>query len=92
MKKRKPIVPLSNVSEMLTMFMSVFLIFIFFSLSIQITYGNNLNNRTPLLQGNDVVYRVSKNGIGHSVSQIINQTESKGVELYVPKSISIVWQ
>lgn len=92
MKKRKPIVPLSNVSEMLTMFMSVFLIFIFFSLSIQITYGNNFNNRTPLLQGNDVVYTVSKNGFGDSVSQIINQTESKSVELYVPMSISIVWQ
>lgn len=72
--------------------MSVFLIFIFFSISIQITYGNNFNKRTPLPQGNDVVYTVSKNGIGHSVSQIINQTESKGVELYVPKSISIVWQ
>lgn len=91
MKKRKPIVPLSNVSEMLTMFMSVFLIFIFFSLSIQITYGNNLNNRTPLLQGNDVVNTVSKNGFGDSVLQIINQTEPS-VKLYVPMSISIVWQ
>jgi len=92
MKKRKLIVSLSNVSEMLTMFMSVFLIFIFFSVSIQITYGNNFNNRTPLLQGNDVVNTVSKNGFGDSVSQIINQTESKSVELYVPMSISIVWQ
>ena len=91
MKKRKPIVPLSNVSEMLTMFMSVFLIFIFFSLSIQITYGNNSNNRTPLLQGNDVVNTVSKNSFGDSVSQIINQTEPS-VKLYVPMSISIVWQ
>ncbi len=91
MKKRKPIVPLSNVSEMLTMFMSVFLIFIFFSLSIQITYGNNSNNRTPLLQGNDVVNTVSKNSFGDSVSLIINQTEPS-VKLYVPMSISIVWQ
>jgi hypothetical protein len=77
---------------MLTTFMSVYLIFIFFSVSIQITYGNNFNKRTPLLQGNDVVYTISKNGFGDSVSQIINQIESKSVELYVPMSISIVWQ
>lgn len=60
---------------------SVFLILIFYSISHQITYANIFNELRSPLQDNTVIYVDSKGGFHSIVSQIVNQTATKGVEL-----------
>jgi micrococcal nuclease len=62
-------------------FLLLFLIFIFFSISIQVTYGSNFNKIIPILRPNTIGYTDSKNGFQELVSLVINQNRSNGIEL-----------
>jgi micrococcal nuclease len=61
--------------------LSTFLLFVIFIIPLQITYGNNFNKLSPLLQDNDIVYADFERGSQSFVSQMSNQTTANGVEL-----------
>jgi len=60
--------------------LSTFLLFIFSTIPLQITYGNNFN-KLRSLQDKSIVYGDFERGFQSFVSQIINQTATNGVEL-----------
>ena len=55
--------------------------FLVFNISINFTYGNEINKLTPNLKDNGIVYNDSNHGYQYFISQAKNQNYTNGVEL-----------
>ena len=59
----------------------VFFFVFVFNISINFTYGNELNKLTPNLKNNRIIYNDSNHGYQYFISQAKNQNYTNGVEL-----------